>query len=300
MMTILLVVILFHLIVIGNGSHFLGGTITWHPLNASATGTPVAIVITQTYSWTYSLITCTNAMIAANQLIPVPVGYLYLATQTLVCISNCSSGSIGYIAPSIRPYCTDISAPIGTTVGQRSDTVSLDIGDDFSAAFQENAWRPLATAASAAWSISTHIIVNPRSDNGLYNNAPVATMMSPINIPANHSTIINVPVADADGDPVVCRWSTASAGVDECGGVCPPSSLPPNTVIYPNCTIVITGQNIGDWFAVTLMVCKLLSISQKLTIISIGRRFHQLVKYYTAQFGSSSVSRRCCKSIIMQ
>ena len=237
-----------------HGYHFLGGTITWRPLNESATGSPVAIVITQTYSWTQSRIPCTNADILARNLLPVGV-YSYLITQTLDCISNCGAGSAGYIAPSVRPQCTDISSPLGTVVGQRSDIVYFQEDDDFSAAFQQNAWRPLTTAAAADWSISTHFIIKRRSDNGLYNNAPVATMMSPIYISQNIPTVIHIPIADADGDPMRCRWSTSSNGVDECGGVCPPSSLPSGTIIFPNCTIIITGRVIGDWFAVTLMVC---------------------------------------------
>lgn len=249
------------LIVNVHGTHFLGGTITWRPLNQSATGTPVAIVITQTYSWTYSRITCTSAMIATSQLIGLGV-YTNLATVTLDCIANCGNGSLGYVAPNIVPHCTDISAPIGTTVGQRSDTVYLEVGDDFSAAFQLIGWRLLTPyLASVPWCISARIIVKARSDNGLYNSAPVATMMSPINIPVYIPTVIYIPVADADGDPIRCRWSTnTTAGADECGGICPPDSLPPNTTIYSNCTIVITGQNIDDWFAVALMVSRLFSI----------------------------------------
>jgi hypothetical protein len=257
-MSIILIVLLFGLIVIIDGVHFLGGTITWRPLNESATGTPVAIVITQTYSWTYSAMPCTNAMISTNQFVP---SYNSLSSQQLNCISNCGAGSVGYSSVDVIPRCTDFSAPVGTTVGQRSDIVYLQSGDDFSVAFQQSAWRALATTGSAGWSLATRINVQPRPDNGLYNNAPVATMMSPINIPVNIPMVINVPVADADGDPTRCRWSTASNGIDECGGVCPPGSLPPNTVIYPNCTIVITGQNVGDWFAVTLMVIKLFPVS---------------------------------------
>jgi hypothetical protein len=241
-------------------------------LNASATGSPVAIVITQTYSWTYSLMQCTNALIASNGYIPT---YLGVNLDTLVCISNCGAGSAGYSPIGVLPQCTDFSSPVGTSIGQRMDTVNLTSGDDFSVAFSSSAWRPLTTAGSAAWSISTNINLQPRSDNGLYNNAPVATMMSPINIPVNQPTVINVPVADADGDPLRCRWSTASNGVDECGGVCPPSSLPTGTVIYPNCTIIITGYNVTDWFAVTLMVSQI-SFSYYMTVLFlyIGRRFH--------------------------
>ncbi|CAF1022594.1 unnamed protein product [Rotaria sordida] len=253
MRSIVLLVLLFCIIGNINGSHFLGGTISWRPVNASATGTSVDITITQTYSWTYSLITCTTAMITSIQLIPVGF-YSYLTTQQLVCISNCGASSTGYVAPSVRPYCMDISAPVGTTVGQRSDIVTLQEDDDFSAAFQQNAWRPLATAMIADWSISVRITVNRRSDNNLYNSAPVATMMSPILIPVNQTTVIYVPVVDDDGDVTRCRWSTASNGVNECGGVCPPGSLPSNTTIDPNCTILITGQTVGNWYAVTLMV----------------------------------------------
>ena len=238
------------LISVTKGDHFLGGTITWRPLNESATGTPVAIVVTQTYLWTYSRMPCTDAMIASNQDVP---NYWFLSSHELKCISNCGSAS-GYSNIKVRPRCTDGSIPADTSVGQRSDIVYLDSGSDFSIAYQSIYWRALTTHAQARWSISTRINVNTRSDNGLYNNAPVATIMSPINIPVNQPTVINVPIADADGDTLRCRWSTNSNGVDECGDVCPPGSLPSGTVIYPNCTIIITGQNVGDWFAVTLMV----------------------------------------------
>ena len=254
-------ILVYCLVWIVDGTHFLGGTITWRLLNESATGTPVAIIITQTYSWTYTSITCTNAQISSSQLIPTGT-YPALLTDTLNCITNCATGAIGYVAPLIRPRCTDISILLGITVGQRSDTVSVQAGDDFAVAYQENAWRALASGASAAWSVSTRINLQPRPDNGFYNNAPVASLMSPINIPCNQTIAITVPVADADGDITRCRWSTSSNGVNECGGVCPPSSLPANTVIYPNCTIIIIGRIVGDWFAITLMVSHIFSTTK--------------------------------------
>jgi hypothetical protein len=244
--------LLFQFALVVHGSHFLGGTFTWRPLNTSATGTPVAIVIIQTYLWTYSLMPCTQTTIATHQLVPP---YSGLATIQLNCIYNCGNGSLGYSSIYVIPYCVDGSAAVGTTVGQRLDTVYLQEGDDFAVAFQDTAWRPLTTSPAASWSLASWINLNPRPDNGLYNNAPVATVMSPINIPVNQSTIIHVPIGDADGDNLRCRWSTNTNGIDECGQVCPPGSLPPGTVIYSNGTIIITGQNIGDWFAVTFMVC---------------------------------------------
>ncbi|CAF1046054.1 unnamed protein product [Adineta steineri] len=248
---ILFLYICFGLTTLTKSVHFLGGTITWRPLNASATGSPVAIVITQTYSWTYTNMACSNSLIASNGYIP---NYALVSSSALACINNCGAGSAGYSSLGVLPRCTDFSNVADTSIGQRVDIVNLAVNAGFSVAYQSNAWRSLATASSAVWSISTAINTMVRPDNGLYNNAPVATVMSPINIPVNQPTVINVPVADADGDTLRCRWSNNTNGVDECGGVCPPSSLPSGTVIYPNCTIIITGTHVGDWFAITLMV----------------------------------------------
>lgn len=230
-------------------THFLGGTITWHPVNPLSNSTPVQIAITQTYSWTYSVAPCTATNIANGDPLPF-IGSYNGIHDTLDCVLNCGTAT-GYLAPPIWPDCTDISRPQGTTVGQRTDIVTVPRNADFTVAFQDTAWRSLATHSAADWSIATRIRLGLRSDNGLYNNAPVATMMSPISIPQNQPKVIHIPIADADRDVLRCRWSS---GRTECGGVCPPGSLPSGTVIYPNCTIIITGRIIGDWFAVTVMV----------------------------------------------
>lgn len=233
--------------------HFLGGTITWRPLNASATGSPIDIVITQTYSWAYSIAACTNNMIATNQLVPL-TGWQSVTSHRLTCTWNCGSGAGGYTAQPVASYCTDFSAPAGTTVGQRSDTVRLNSSANFSASYQNIYWRNLTSGTNEPWSLSTHINLTPRPDNGLYNNAPVATVMSPIYIVKGKPTVIHIPVADADGDTLRCRWATAANGIDECGGICPPGSLPNGTVIFPNCTMIITGPDVDNWFAAAITV----------------------------------------------
>jgi hypothetical protein len=240
------------IVTVTDGNHFLGGTITWRPVNVSATGTPVAIIIIQTTSWNYSLIQCTNATISSGS--PMPnVGSL--APVRLKCIKNCEAGSVGYPSTiSVIPVCTGFSAPVGTTVGQRSDIVYLQSGDDFTVTFALGAWPSLSTVVGGNWSVAVRIDVNPRPYNGLYNSAPVAIVMSPINIPYNETMTLNIPVADADGDTLRCRWSTNSNGTNECGSVCPPDSLPPNTILYSNCTILITGLNTSGWYAVAIMV----------------------------------------------
>jgi hypothetical protein len=261
---ILLLVVFYTLISFVDGVHFQGGTITWGPLNVSATGSPVTIVITQTYLWTVSRVLCTDAMIASNQSVIFNSGNARLNTETLNCISNCPNGSFSYIAPPIRPYCTNISASNTTITSRRSDIIDLTIGVDFTVAFQDFAWRPLTNIPSASWSLSMNIKLTLRSDNGLFNNAPIVTAIAPIDIPVNQSTVINIEVRDVDGDIIRCRWSVNSSDVNECGGACPPDSLPHNTIIYPNCTIIIVGENIDDWHAVTVMVRSYQSIKKNL------------------------------------
>ena len=90
----------------------------------------------------------------------------------------------------------------------------------------------------------------------MFNNAPVATVMSPVNIQVNQTTTIYVSVSDADADMVRCRWASNNTlnGVNECGSVCPPNSLPANTILNSNCTVGITGSIVGAMYAVTLVV----------------------------------------------
>ncbi|CAF4163390.1 unnamed protein product [Rotaria sp. Silwood2] len=245
-----------------NGSHFLGGTITWQLQNKSATGTPVAVLITQTYSWTYTSAICTSTMIATNQLIPISVG-------SLTCSPICP---VGFGTVSATPHCTDISVINGITVGQHLDTVHIPTGSNFSIAFAGGAWGSL-TSGGSSWSITSHVNLVLRTNNGKYNSAPVSTMMSPINIILNESTIITVPLSDADGDVLRCRWATSSNGVDECASVCPPSSLPSNTTIYSNCTIVITGSTVGNKFAVGLMVEDFINSTSSVPLSSVPVQF---------------------------
>ncbi|CAF1336500.1 unnamed protein product [Didymodactylos carnosus] len=240
-------------------SHFNGGTVTWGPVNATATGSPIQISITQTYSWTAGLIDCSNAMIVNHSLIDYNT-YTSLPGQTLSCTGTCNFGTSGNArgynnSTPIIPYCTDTNPKMGTVIGQRTDIETLYVNDDFTVAFTptgSQAWIGLQGAsASAKWSISTEIDLHLRPD-GYYNSAPMATMMSPINIPLNQLQVINIPVSDNnDNDILKCRIAVGST---ECGDTCPPGSLPANAVVYPNCTITMTGTTNNYYYAVAIMV----------------------------------------------
>ena len=109
---------------------------------------------------------------------------------------------------------------------------------------------PGSGTSNATWSISCLINLQMRSD-GNYNHPPVATIISPIYIPVGIQQTILIPTIDADNDQVRCRFAN---GTNECGSVCPPASLPSGTMLFSNCTLIITGANVNDWYAVAIEV----------------------------------------------
>jgi hypothetical protein len=176
------------------------------------------------------------------------------ATATLNCIANCSTSG-GYTPIPVASKCTDYSAGMAITVGQRTDDILLDNGSYFVVAYKGSAFRTLDLPSSGGgtslnWSISAVIDLRMRAD-GTYNTPPVATMISPVYIPVGVKQTISIPTIDADNDNVRCRFAS---GANECGSVCPPSSLPSGTTVSNNCTLTITGAVAGDWYAVAVEV----------------------------------------------
>ena len=226
-------------------SHFVGGTITWRIENATPNGTLIAIRLSQTYLWTYNSAKCNSTTIAANQ---PALG----SGGLLSCSPSCPTG---FTSVSTQVFCTDGSLPNDIGVGQRSDVFWLPINISFSTFFASGAWGSQVLGGST-WSVLTHINLLRRSDNGLFNNPPVSNIVSPVNVYSNQIKTITLPVSDADGDNVRCRWATSN-GTNECGSVCPPGSLPPNTTLHSNCTIEIIGLVTTSQYAITLMVCVL-------------------------------------------
>jgi hypothetical protein len=161
-------------------SHFCGGTITWKPINNNITANnTVFIMITQTYSWTLSQVSCNSSMIA-TQSPPIDLGTKAGSGADLMCNASCSTsgGYVGHEVP-ITGYCTDFSDALNLTVSQRSDIVNLTFGAHFTATFgTDGGLQALALGSSTGWSLSCIIDLHVRSDNGLINTAPVATCIS--------------------------------------------------------------------------------------------------------------------------
>ena len=160
--------------------------------------------------------------------------------------------------------------------------------------FYRTAWRPLNLPAPGSsgynWSVSCIIDLRTRSDTGKINTPPVVTMISPVYIPFGVQRALVIPTIDGDHDEVRCRFAES---IDECSNVCPPASLPNNSIlISSNCTLLITGANVGDWYAVALQVsCTSPWLVEFFS--NRGRRFCSVKFNISNEFCSRSISHQC-------
>ena len=229
-------------------NYYLGGTLTYRAWNSSRSVT--WILINQTYLFNSSEVYCDQTMI--DQRTPP------LMINSLL---NPSSNRSRYRdqferlkSASNTLTCIDYSSELGITVGQQSNTISMTDVLHFPVVLSSGSWRqlslPMHLDGDAFWHVISSITLRMRS-NGRYNNPPVTKISSPIRVPVNILHVIHIPVADADRDQIRCRFANDR---DECSDVCYPTSLPNNTELFPNCQLQITGENIGDWYGVTIMV----------------------------------------------
>ncbi|CAF0954615.1 unnamed protein product [Didymodactylos carnosus] len=258
--------------------HFYGGSVTYRVVNNTATGgAPVPIVIVQTYVWSYPTIYCNVSSIRNQTQLDLSGHSGY--GDYLDCIADCSTSG-GFLPIPITPYCTDYSAPLGYTIGQRSDIVYVSLGSYFTVAFQDMSLPPLTKYSSndnGSWSIACTISVSIRP-NGRLNSGPISTVASYISIPSSGLQSIPIPTFDPDGDNIRCRFSTNSSTVDECGSVCWPDSLPTGSILYSNCTLVISGQSANETYAVAIQ----LHLRRKKTLMYLLRLFSKVEDFWNS------------------
>lgn len=237
--------------VIEGDNYYLGGTVTYKAEKSS--GSLTLISINQTYLFNHSEVYCNQTMIVQQ-------------SPTLVIDSllnpkeNCSRHCARFEqlrSTANTSICTDYSSTLGLTVGQRSNVIGMTDVSYFRPVLSIGSWRrlslPLDLTGNAFWHVICSITLRMRS-NGQYNSPPVTNMLSPIRIPFNQTYSIRIPAVDADNDQIRCRFANDK---DECGDVCYPASLPNGTQLSSNCILQITGENINDWYGVTIIVRKL-------------------------------------------
>ncbi|UJR18052.1 hypothetical protein I4U23_004953 [Adineta vaga] len=190
------------------GRHFNGGTIRWEPINPTINSSIVSINIIQTYSWTYPTISCAND-------VPITTNGRSNENTNLTCVTDCSTDG-GYSANpiDILTDCQSFSTSLGMMTSQRSVNINLTAYAHFYLAYVGTAWIALNDPAESGleWSIVCSIDLRMRPD-GFINTPPVANIISPQYAIVNQTTLITIPVSDANsGDDIRCRWSRITPG----------------------------------------------------------------------------------------
>ena len=189
------------LILFGNNflvdsTHFYGGTVTWKPMNNTATGSTIEIMFTQSYQWRLSFngAGCNqNTIVNKSPMIPNSNAKLKCTT------SSCG----GYKELSINEYCTDFSTLVDSSSGQISIVQNITAASKFCVAYRDYAWIKLYSTScgsgrrkrsshrrrstttpgagcyntDAYWSVGTCIDLTVRAE-GFINTPPVATIIS--------------------------------------------------------------------------------------------------------------------------
>ncbi|XP_061186321.1 uncharacterized protein LOC133194369 [Saccostrea echinata] len=178
------------------------------------------------------------------------------------CTSGCGSAinldNVNYI-------CTGASVSGNWEQGERTFTYTSPGTGPFKVEFTGRAWVTLSNRPGGSWSIGTIINLKERSDTHKPNTSPITTGKPMYIVQYNCQNDIRIPVADADGDDIRCRWSTGT----ECASIC--NALPSATIDTRTCTIKFPSNHTQNG---TFAVAVTMEDFPKSTI-SIGSTVHR-------------------------
>ena len=138
--------------------HYKGGTVTWKPVNSSATGSTIQILISEKHSFTLGRYACSQSTIN-NQLSYFDAGGT--GAPDLTCYSGASCTSSLYTTIQHTMLCTDFSTQLDSSSGAYYTKQYLSSTTNINIAFTNNAWASVIRVASGAaaiwWYVGTQI-----------------------------------------------------------------------------------------------------------------------------------------------
>ena len=157
--------------------NFLGGTISWRPMNNTVGNPMTSVMLTQSYQWNASQTICNQSRVF-NLFGTSPVN------GTLDCVSNVSLCG-GFSPLTTNGYCIDSSSVLNTRFTEISNVENITADSKFCVAFRTTFWRiirsPLCSftcySNSSRGSIGTCLNLTARAD-GFINTSPVVAITS--------------------------------------------------------------------------------------------------------------------------
>ncbi|XP_061434353.1 IgGFc-binding protein-like [Lethenteron reissneri] len=195
-------------------------------------------------------------------------GALIKSKQKWKCREGCQ-GSY-----SLNFVCTEQNENSNWMIGASSFEFDVPASKPTVVSFDDCCWvnalvqRAGGLVEASEWDWSLITVLNPgvRSDTGAPNVSPVTASKPLIRLKAGCTTVWNIPVYDADGDTVRCRYAENGAR-DECGGIC--GVAPYGVLDEAACVITFTAPADADGlWALALMIED--SVNSSLTVGSLS------------------------------
>ncbi|CAN0170132.1 unnamed protein product [Lampetra fluviatilis] len=191
-------------------SHLRGGTISWIQEEGGKVRFNYMLAWRRTSKEGG---TCTDADIDSGRLIT--------SSSTWHCLEGCQgSYALSFV-------CTEQNEDSNWMIGASSFEFVVPASQPTVVSFDDCCWVKalvqraggLVESSQGSWSIITVLNPGVRSDTGAPNVSPVTASKPLIRLKAGCTTVWNIPVYDADGDTVRCRYAENGAR-DECGTIC--------------------------------------------------------------------------------
>lgn len=157
--------------------YFLGGTISWKPMNNTDTSSVIPVMFTQSYQWSAAQTACNQSRIYNLPSVPSD-------NDTFDCVSNATLCG-GFLPLDTKGYCIDASISLDSRSTQISNVENITADSSFCVAFQSAYWgsirSPLCNfscnSVTSQWSIGSCVNLTMRSE-GFINTPPVAAVIS--------------------------------------------------------------------------------------------------------------------------
>ena len=248
-------------------SHFRGGTISWKPVLFNSTMAVLNLTLKAAwtvYSNTSVTIFCDETGIIYHNKTLGPDNALFYSPALPIIASNKE-----YV------YCTDFSPSLYWSYGENTFSIKYLNGTAATTqyiSFQSNSWMNLINRGSN-YSIITSVnfLVNPNT--GQLNQSPTTSVPTSVQIPTGQYTELKIPISDADGDIIRCRWANGT----ECGDSC---YMPPTIVLDTvNCVLSFNLSSAIGYYGIRIKVEDFPNITSTSPMSSVGLQF--LVRSYT-------------------
>ena len=256
-------------------SHFRGGLVHLKTVGPISPTASVTIDVTQRYGWRRSYghnTYCDSSTIDSGTII-ANVGSI-----------SCRVGCFGSLSVGI--YCTDYSIVGDWSVGERTQRLSvpyLPSSPVMEASFASAAWIDnLVVGGGSSWEVRVRLNVNATLEKRTENASPETKTAPIVNLLYGCNHTITIPVDDADGDDVRCRWAESRLG--ECGGVC--RAFPGAVLNERDCTLFYSATGTVGLYVVAIQIEDFYSTADTVPFSSVPLQF--IVNVYESSFDNAS------------